>query len=206
MKKKLWHNTEHADAYLSSSVIRLGEDPIYVHRVYGDQISYWPLGKVGGRNKVNVVNLYHDEVNLNPVPLGMLATSESSKATCFLSRSPRRAWKQGLASSSLILEKINKDDKAKRIRFNKNDVLYSLSLKNTIKNKYIEADAAAKLSKEEDIPVAFGRRFAIWNGKIFYKDKGVPVGTWLKTGFQLNDEFLFLKEALLEDLNGKESY
>jgi hypothetical protein len=201
MKRKNFFDANQAEAYLSHSVIRVGDIPIYVHSVFGGVIHYWELGTVGGSHKLKTIALEHSDVDMNCVPLGMLATGKESKATIYCSRISRRAWKVGLSSGSLGLANIS-NDRNKFIGFSRNAVLYSNSLANTIKGDYLDYQSAFTLSRDEGIPVAFSRKFATWNDNLYYKYLGEPVGTNKKTFPVLGEGFEWLAEELQEDLNG----
>lgn len=206
MKRKQFFDTVQADAYLSNSVIRLGEDPIFVHRVYdenkGPILHYWDLGSVGGHHNMKKIPLSDQDLNMNPVKLGMLATGKESKATIYCSRSPRRAWKIGLSSGSLNLDNVSNDLK-RQVRFGKSNVLYSESFANTIKGKYLDFKSAMKLSKNEGIPVSFSRNFAVWGNELYYRYLGQPVGVNEKTFPILEEGFDWLVETLQRDLDGQ---
>jgi hypothetical protein len=205
MKRKEFFDIDQANAYLSNSVIRLGEDPIYVHNVYSGKsgviLSYWKLGAVGGSIALKETKLDNPDLDMSPVKLGMLATGKESKATIYCSRMSRRAWKWGLSSGSLDLTNIS-NDRQKRVHFNKNSVLYSNSLLNTIKGDYLKYDAALKISNEENLPIAFSRNFAVWGEDLYYKYIGQPVGKNKKTFPSLEEGFEWVYEVLQEDLNG----
>lgn len=206
MKQKVFFDLTHANAYLSDSVIRVGGEPVFVDSIrelknYEWEMRYWVLGKVGGENKLKTISLKNPEIDMNPVPLGMLATGAESKATCFISRSPRRAWKIGLTTSSMIINDVDKQAK-KNIRWGKAAVLYSSSLRNTINDEYLSIKKAYTLSTQEDIPVAFDRNFAVWNNQLFARDLGIPIGSVDKNArVGLKDEFTYLKESLDEALD-----
>lgn len=202
MKQKNFFDSAQAESYLSNSVIRIGEEPIYVHTVVsGKDLFYWELGAVGGSSKLKQIPLYHNDVNMHPIQLGMLATGKESKAAIYCSRMSRRAWKVGLSSGSLALSNISSEN-SKYIRFSKNSVLYSNSLANTIKNQYLEYKDAKKLSVDDGIPIAFSRSFAVWGDDLYYKYIGQPVGTNKKAFPVLGEGFEWLAEELQEDLNG----
>lgn len=204
MKQREFFDTNQANSYLSNSVIRLGESPIFVHAVNrersGDILWYWDLGAVGGSERLKKVLLNNKDLDMTPVPLGMLATGKESKATTYCSRISRRAWKVGLSSGSLDLNNIS-IDRSKTIRFSKSAVLYSNSLANTIKGEYLDYKSAKILSKDEGVPVAFSRNFAIWGDDLYYRYVGQPVGTNKKTLPVLGEGFEWLAEVLQEDLN-----
>ena len=202
MKKKEFFDSAQAESYLSHSIIRIAEEPIYVHTVVsGKDLYYWNLGAVGGAEKLKQIPLLHNDVNMHPIQLGMLATGKESKATIYCSRMSRRAWKVGLSSGSLTLTDIS-SDRSKHVRFSKNAVLFSNSLANTIKGTYLDYKQALALSRNEGVPVAFSRNFAVWADDLYYKYLGQPVGANKKTFPVLGEGFEWLAEELQEDLNG----
>lgn len=207
MKQKRFFDVDHADRYLSSSVIRVGGDPVFVNRVLvsgsGNQptLYYWNLGAVGGSAKLKQLALYHADVDLNPVPLGMLSQDGDINAACYITRVPRRAWKIGLTTTSLNCGQVS--SKAEEyIRFGKSGVLYSNALKNTINNQYPSIKQAAIMSKDLSLPIAFSRKFAIWMDRIYYKDLGYAVGEKVADSIVLKDEFHWLKEMVEEVVHG----
>lgn len=201
MKKKTFYDGEHADAYLAGSVIRLAGNPIYINHVIrttngedGFIASYWELGHVGGRN-TKMVDLADPDIDLNPMPLGMLAIGGSYTSSCYLSRQPRRMWKQGLNINNLIVELVG----LTAGHFSKSGVIVDPALGKTVRGEYFKlADAIAQTAKT-GLAAAFGRKFAVEKNNIFYKAFKIPVGEVANNKITLFDEFSILKEVLEED-------
>lgn len=205
MKQKEFYDGNQASSYLTHSVIRLGRSPIYIQKVLREGskylLYYYHLGVVGNRSNLLVTYANNPDIDMNPVPLGMLAPGKESAATIYCTRVPRRAWKIGLTQQALALSNIDKSVE-KRIRFRSGDVLISNSLQNTILNDYPSPKKATDLSKDRGLPIAFSRAFAIWDKDLYYKDIGIPVGTISAGKPTLSDDFFWLSEKLNEDLNG----
>lgn len=210
MKQKKFYDVSQASSYLTHSVIRYKDRPIYVQKVLADRDSegnrrylayYYFLGQVGYAGDIRTVWLDDENIDMNPIPLGMLAPGQESTATIYCSRMPRRAWKIGLTYQALNLSQIEKDS-GKRIKFRPQDILISSSLENTILNKYPSIKTATGMSNDKKVPVAFSRSFAVWDKSVYYKDIGLPIGDVVRNRVDLTDQFFWLKEKLNEDLNG----
>lgn len=200
--KKEFYDRDHAQNYLSNTVIRLGGNPIYIDHIdygRGDQLVaiYYPSDKVDKDNR-KIVRLDNEELDLTPVPLGFLSVINTADTmTGWCSRIPQRKWKQGLSHNSLtVISPVGY-----RFLHDRQRVLVSRELARTIKGQFAPLNKALELSKELQKPIAFSRRFAVDSKNLFYKNHQVTVGTIENKIPVLDEDMGFLSEALNEDLN-----
>lgn len=169
---------EYANTRLQGTIVRLGEEPVFVHEVV----------RGGVANLAKLKDIYNDfkvdmnELNLVPVPLGMCNFNDQ---VSYLSRVPlRRDWRQGL----------------RRENFISNNVPHS-AVPPDVLGAVIEGvyptlqEALEKASK--GISTAFHRHWAVTRDNILvYKRDNV--GVVHKGMLLLDREYQYLAEALEE--------
>lgn len=202
MKHRTFYNKEHAQRYLIHSIIMLGDMPVRVVGVTSGKaqknfnLEWESLDK----KESGWVFSDYEDINMQPVPLGMQAHEEDSKQAVpyYISRTPARAWKIGLSEDNIKQSYIVNDASkyGKGIRFG--DMLYSPSLANTIMGKYPTLSEAVDLATKVNGIKAFSRQFAVsGEGDLYFKTYGVPVGKLDKNKKPvLNEQAFFLKELL----------
>lgn len=202
MRTKEFYDLDHAQRYITQSVIRIKGKPAYVATAApadnGFILGYYDMPMNGTRDTVNYTIHKRDEVDMNPFPLGMLAVSKKDKikGSYYLSRIPVRAWKIGLTESNLRFDAVCE----KRMpEMDPRTLLYSHSFVDTVAGKYPELDEALKLSFDRKLPIAFSRRFAVNCEKLLYKTFQVPVGEIRDRHPHLFDNFKHLTQVLDED-------
>lgn len=109
--KKDFYNLDHAISYLSGTIIRYKEKPVYIREVYQDDEIRINVSPVVGARMISA-KLSSKDVDINPFPLGFVNTVRNASmrghdfqtevdVTTSLSRTPARRWKVGLDSRSL---------------------------------------------------------------------------------------------------------
>ena len=176
-------NLEYAKGRLESTLVRVGEEPFYVHQIKTLGPSMIAEGLFYHSGEVKTVKL--SSINIEPVPLGYV----NYGAHCyFIMRKPARKWKQGLCFGNIAFVG------AQGFReFPINE------MRNTIKNIYPTFNEATRLVKGEHKSVAFSRDFAVTrNNEVLYR--GRQVGVWDKL-INLNDKYKYLSEYVEECAN-----
>ena len=170
---------EYAHSRLQGTIVRLGEEPVFVHGVQPGMKAL--LAKLEDIYTDFYVNA--NELNLVPVPLGMC---NFSNTISYLSRIPlRRDWRQGLRRENFKSSNIN------------HALIPPEVLSQVIKGQYPSFEEALKKATDAGISVAWHRNWALsHDGKLFYKrDK---VGTSKGGVLLLDKPFQYLAEALEE--------
>lgn len=208
--KKDWFDISHASQYLSGSVILYQGEPVYIHSVdyTGDRsrdrdrwsITYSLLHQTSNSQPVyKEANVFADEWDLSTIPLGLC---NHNGWAYNVMRTPRRMWKVGLTSRSLVMETLVKGQP----EINKNKCLFSRSFSNMAKRRYPSYDRV--FSDPKDFyTVAFSPEFAIttlrFNGedRLLLHRYDKIVGEAKKDGPVLSPEYKYLQESLSNDLN-----
>ena len=171
-----------ASLYLVDSIIRYNSEPVFVRGVGGNfEVVANNLAK-GGLVKFN---LNSELVDLTPIPLGYLNTRGRA---FYVSRKPKRSWRQGLSSSNLRNPRHW-------------ELVLSKRLANLINGDYppfLEVLVKFKDGGEVE-EMAFSRRFAISReGSLYYK--GEEVGHLKDNNLTLHNDYQYLTEVLREDM------
>lgn len=202
MKTRSFYNIDHAFSYLTNSIIRVAEKPIFIKEVSaGDDgfiLRYFHLDD--GRQTNHYILHNAPEVDMEPVTLGLLSIDDKSAYvdTLMCYRAPRRAWKIGLNSENLFLKWANDE---RHPVLDPYAVIRSKELGRTITGTYPTYEAALELIGKKNRLVAFSRRFAVNSDGIFCKDMQAPVGLAHKDKPELLPEFDFLQQSLDEDFH-----
>ena len=169
---------------LANSLIRVGESPVWVGAFNEWSTTfYYPMnGKTAVIRDIREVK----KLNIEPVPLGYV---NNVKTTSFLSRMPKRRWKQGLSPAVLSLNVSE-------------FFLQSKALGNCILNRYPSFDKAYELIKEEKkLSCAFNREWALRVGvldpDIMFRGTSVGIYTELG-GVSLKPKYEYLTESFEE--------
>lgn len=204
MKLKEFFNYDHAVQGLQRSVVRLKKEPIYINQVLpGRKKMYGLEYRVLGSDKALKTCDFDEDINLKPVPLGLVnwvpSRNDRIKFTgvCYASRIPERAWKIGLCSHNLaVLVPTNR-----HLLMPAGEVLLSGHLRNTILRNYPSLKKCFAVLDADKLPtVAFSPRFFLNKKReLFYKMVGQPVGRWENDSWILEDSFRYLSEVLEED-------
>jgi len=175
----------------SESILMYEKQPVYVRDV--DEDGLLDLEAFCSRKRM-VVSPTDSGIDFTPIPLGM-CNAESQ--AIFLSRIPKRQFKQGLCKQNLLAWTLDGAP-------GHNDVDYIMnrgttSLSDTIRGQYPSIDEAVKMVTEGGKDsVAFNRYFAITaDGEVFYKKTRVGM-------YHVGEsKFMFLKsqEYLAEVLD-----
>lgn len=170
---------EYANSRLEGTIVRLGEEPVFVHRV-GPEMKA-EISTLENIYEPFIVNA--NELNLVPVPLGMC---NFNKDICYLSRVPlRRDWRQGLRRENFISS------------IGDHGAIPPDVLAAVIKGTYPTFKEAMERIANGEGAVAWNRKWAITKGgHLIYKKDAVGIN---KDGvLLLNKEFQYLAEALEE--------
>lgn len=194
---KQFHDLQHAKSYLQHSIIRYRKNPVYVANIGPGKedkdflLTYHELKDVRDGLRPKLGNFPDNVFDFTPVPLGMLNLGHGS--VLYISRMPIRQWKIGLTThNSTATNVLVGDEIMDYPRW-----LYTSKMRDMIRGKY------PKLKEVLDGPgAAFSRRFAIRDRTLYYQTRGAVGGLDGRQQPILNDKFFFLKEALMEDLNG----
>lgn len=203
MRNRDFNDSAQAQSYMSRCIIRVNEEPAFVHQVGGTStkltLSYSPVDKID--TGANTILMKDKAVDMNPVPLGMCSYFDTKRyIALFLSRVPARMWRVGLSMDNICVQHILGRENGTDYR---EKLFYSGSMVNCIKGKYLGQAEIGAAFKNYIGSIPFSRRFAITSaGSLAYKTIPVAVGTWaIKKGPKLDDEFKFLQEALDEDIH-----
>ena len=186
----IWDNLRDCSAQLGSTIVRKGLYPVYVRDVgerRGDlYVSYRTLAT--GREGECLVS----ELDVSPVPLGYI---NFRGRAIYATRLPARRWKTGLDEGN-IRGKLRGGEAVRLNPFSQ-----GRSVSACIMGKYPSLAEAVAQAKEEDIEVAFSRRFALSptgrTGKdavLYYK--AMEAGVVVNGVPTLKANFSFLNESL----------
>lgn len=205
MRNRRFQDAHHAAQYLTSSVIRYKELPIFVSQVMPDKngvsvMSFCDTTERGLTQDADIpyqtVNLTDPDVDMTPVPLGFVNFRRFGLYQAIRTfRAPIRAWKIGLTTSNLIVEGA---DGRRR------DLLYSNELKATILGNFPSfAKARNAVVGKDKGQAAFSRRFSVsYEGLLFHLFFPDAIGKITSKGDpSLSKDFMYLGEALSEDLS-----
>lgn len=202
MRTKEFYDHNHAERYLTSSIIRIKDKPIWISSTQvaddGFVLKYKHLPLENSNRGYQYTLHSRSHVDMNPVSLGMLAIHKEDKlvGSLYVSRIPLRAWKIGLTEGNVSMQPTC--DKLFP-QYSVRDLFYSKAFVNTVLGKYPSIKEAIKLSFDRQLPIAFTRRFAVDGGKLLYKALGCPVG-WIKDNEPyLSENFQHLSQVLKED-------
>ncbi len=208
MKHKKFYNLEHANRYLTNSVIMINNKPAYIMDVVAGvprknfvMNFIYVEDYIKGKNSRDKAFTDQAEVDMNPVPLGLVP---NVGVTYAIYRNPARRWKVGLSSENIDAMGLIDPPKA----FNYGNLLLSKDLVETIKGNYPTFNVAVDKAEEDSRRlIAFSRNFAIGQGdKLFHRHyPRVNVGVIKQRKPVLKDEAFFLAEVLKEDMNEPES-
>ena len=91
----MYKEPEYADSRLRGTIVRLGDEPVFVDNVDGEMIC-----SVSTLEGLAPVRIHVDELNLMSPPLGFV--NRNGKAV-YISRKPmRQDWRQGVRTNSII--------------------------------------------------------------------------------------------------------
>lgn len=203
MKGYKFGSWEDAQQYLSGSIIRVNNHPVYVIQIGnsddgGLELHYYTLDTMRSDNRhLDRVPLYHDTVDLSPVPLGFMNVKTRARrgSVISVSRMPRRMWKIGLTHRNASLLYMNWEDDIAFLDTQR--LVYSRWLCDTIINNFPSLNLAKdNLSRDWEM-VAFSRNFAFSReGMLYYKRFHHPVGTVDDKGARLQDDYQYLTQLI----------
>ena len=205
MKHKEFYDEHHARSYLIGSIIRLGKQPIFIRELQAAEeqrinkkfrVIY---SRVGEHNN-SILFLPNSNINMIPVPLGMMSTEEG---TWYVQRQPTRGWKIGLNPENISYQIISgRPVKNIGLRREQPDVSFnSQELNNCILGNHPSYNDALQLvMKGNKHSQAFSRQFAINRGGLVFKSIDDTVGVCERNKPILFDHFQYLQEVLEEDL------
>lgn len=174
---------EYANSRLVETIVRLGDEPVYVWGIHpGMSVSYSLLTEMDTNKQCKV-----EELNLKPVPLGYC---NYNKYACYLTRMPmRRDWRQGLRRGNFT--SLSGAD-ANRIPYD--------ALRQCILGDYPDFAGALEAAKKIK-SCAWHRHWAVdCNGQVLHKGAIKPVGVVENGVIVLHSKYQYLKEALKESL------
>jgi hypothetical protein len=205
MRNRKFHNDQHANAYLSGSIIRVDDLPVYVTEVSGGIVRYLRIEDVKRKAVSDNIPLEHPKIDMNPVPLGFYALKdEKDLGGCYLKRGPYRQWKIGLTSENCVAS--NPFKYGQQGWPMSSHVLWTQTMRDTILGIYLTPDAAQDLAKKKNCVVGFSRNFGVFGDYLLFRDLGEPVGDVTKGTPKLHSDFTFLSQQLKADLNARRDH
>lgn len=180
---RFFTDPHYARQALANSLIRVGESPVWVGGFDGWATTlYYPInGKTSRVEDIREVK----KLNIEPVPLGYVNLKTRAE---FISRIPRRRWKQGLSREAVSAPV--------------SDIfLKSRALGNCILNRYPAIEVSILLVKTHQVvSSAFNREWAIGSGVVApnLMFRGKLVGIWTEEGPKLSPPFEYLIESFEE--------
>lgn len=149
-----------------------------------------------GNNEEQVLDLRDEKFDFKPVNTGYVNLQGYS---FFITRLPRRQWKQGLSKDNVEI-KYNlpyADDGRFEKAYHRVVNLDCKPLYNTIKNIYPSLAQAVESFEDNNVEIAFDRQFCVnKNGMLFYKGSEVGKVDLNTLKIEFKKEFHFLEKAL----------
>ena len=219
---KGFYDISHMNNYLSKSLIRIQEEPIWVNGVVeGDDRTGKVVPKIKYKliatGRPGTINLYSKRVNLDPVRLGFVNVLDNDQPSGVVARAcrmPARMWKIGLSPNNLVLDHVPYEAGMFRMRIGRDNILASKSLRNTVLGifpSFTEALATTRAyPADQFMGVAFNRKFCLINTAegvvLYYYHFPIPVGRVSFFDYRppqtvLAPEFAFLTERYNEAQN-----
>jgi hypothetical protein len=208
MKNRKFGSIDDAHNYLSGSIIRVKNDPVYVEQVSSrnrkPHLYYTPIPRkvnTDPDSPLGVVNveLASDDVDMNPIPLGFINERHFTKHLSYgVYRVPARQWKIGLTNNNAIIT-LNGSTVWREAN---RGILKSRGLFDMVKNNYPSfEDALASIENNKNSSRAFSRKFSInGDGLVRYFQLDDYVGDIQKGSVRLFSDYVFLAEQLEKDL------
>lgn len=204
MRTKKFFDLNQASSYLRGSVIRVDDEPIYVHDVQhgegrgnkGMSIEYSVIRE--GLGKVFHIDVADKKVDMTPVPLGMCSYHDGDSFRCYyIMRLPVRKWKIGLTKENIDILTVQTGQNAGGAI---NMLFPQTFLVDCIEGKYVGLTEAIKALKRRRGVIPFSRRFAIdHEHSVWYKGHNLSVG-WFENGqVNLDKDHTYLSEIMMED-------
>lgn len=177
---------------LNRSLVKYNGRPFFIEEVQPNCVL---LGKYLDTQRLAICELPNKNLDIRPVPLGYV--NLSSRAM-YVSRIPRRKYKQGLNDQNILLKGYMLDG----VRVT--DLLRSKNLCRCINDEYPSLSDAIKHAEEHE-SCAFSRKFAVRNeeelGVLSLQYRGSAVGIVMHGELQLNSSNQYLREELEAVLN-----
>lgn len=212
MYVKEFVSTQHANQYLSGSLVRVEDEPFIVSDIISDKrtkyaIGYFTSSERGGDTKHIKLN----EINSCSVPLGyVLVKSRSACITFYVSRLPSRQWKVGLTRRNMQTRKIWDPRYVVMRSYTPESLLQSDELAKTIKNIFPSYKEVMKMLDKFSIgsSAPFSRNFCVLSTKerdepvlkLHHKNHIKAVGECKEDGPILYSKYQFLQQVLEKDL------
>lgn len=178
----------------TDSVIVYDGEPVYVKSVSKDrELSVIPLNKPFTAANIKTVNIEDGKFNFTPVSLGFCNEGGDS---FYVTRVPKRQYKQGLVKTSISAQYINEgysNDGLRKVRG-----LVCCSMYSCIKGEYPSIETAIKsIDKKGTRSIAFSRNFSIDEEfNLYYKTDKVGMIDVYSGKYSFNKSKMFLKELL----------
>ena len=213
-----FYDIAHMNNYLSKSLIRIQEEPIWVTSIVeGDDRTGKPVPKIKYRmiatGKPGTINLHSKRVNLDPVRLGFVNVWYNDLPSGVVARTcrmPARMWKIGLSPNNIVVDHVPLEAGFFRMGIGREGLIASKSLRNTVLGIFPSFQEALSATRsyptDQFMGVAFDRKFCLINTVdgvlLHYFHFPIPVG---RVGYGdyliLAPEFSFLTERLNEAQN-----
>ncbi len=208
MRNKDFYDGDQANMYLSNSLIRVKDEPVYVlginSRSSGLHIRFYETLAGDREDEATELPIGHKSIDMNPVPLGFCNirytfSDERTKDVIEIYRKPIRGYRIGLCRNNMSYDQVFGGEN----EYDPRNLLVCPELVKTIKGIYPKYEETLKyVTNEMGLVQAFGRRFAIQNMggtiNLLYSKSKTPVGTCDRRGPHLFDTHKYLQEALME--------
>jgi hypothetical protein len=201
MKQKKFYDIGQAQNYLTGSIIKINNEPVYILDVSSRMIlSFVDIENYGRSDKSQSIKITDSNVDMGPIHLGLINLSNPFNVNnnIYISyRLPIRQSRIGLITNNIMIL-----DEHRKIITEKGRIIFSKGMKNTMKNIYPSfTKAIEKINNNEIKNIAFSKRFYISKDrKLYYIFIDTPVGEIKENKIKLKTPFLYLTEMLEEDI------
>ena len=197
MKNKKFFDIDHANMYLTESIIRVDSVPVRVEKVVYEnalnrRVLYYKI--IGKKEKMRNISLRSPRVDMNPLPLGFINFSEFGfpKKAIRTYRVPSRQWRIGLTTENFkIVPNVFDTHRMKK------KIMESIHFKNSVCGNFPNIEEIIKNIKDKKaISQAFSRDFAMDKNNLQFIQLKEPVGKIFKDEVMLFNDFLYLSQLL----------
>ena len=187
MKNRSFVSSQHAGQYLTGSIIRYKEEPIYIADVSRDILFYCLNYEIDLGQASKQVGIKNKDIDMSAFNIGYVNIAKKLNSGCKavrVFRKPLRHSRVGLDTSSFY-----SPDGAP------NTTIYNIGFYNNVVNKFPKL---SEIFNNKSSIIAFSKNFAVDTGsdKLYYLYADSDVGVMNKNDLYLKDEYIFLSELL----------
>lgn len=207
MKHKDFFDCNQVNQYLNMSVVTYDDKLYQVVRGYpcrDDGVFMLEMKELGVGRYIQVDT--NDELlDLHPRPLGYARLTYGGEPYELASvrRIPRRQWKLGTHSNTLVMTTVRMPDDDRMRWHSENSLIVNAGFHKLLRGEFETFDAARQMAHADEVGCPFSRRFAIMpdDSLVHYLTLNKPVGQVVDDNVELDNEFKYLQEVLAEDMN-----